>query len=370
MYSVHQHWDPLKVCIVGRSYNPQFYDYIKDKKIRKVFYKIAEETEEDFQNLISLLHSFGVETLRPEVSDNYLDYIQNDIILPPPMTPRDYTAMVSNNFYIDRRDLRSNWDKIKGDSWPDKPDNFSDIPSWILDETRDIFNIWAREDFAFDNIVKYMEKNSNIIYDQNVNSANTLRLGKDLFFGTDSYDDPVDLLLEKYKRLFPDYRCHIMNTGGHADGIYCAVSPGLIISSREITDYTNLFPGWEVVYAESASVDLIPDFDKIKEKNDGKWWIPGAESDIDLINYIETCVSNWIGYVQETVFDVNILIVDKNNVICNSYNQQIFDALVKRNITPHVLNFRHKYFWDGGVHCLTSDVHRLGNLQDCFINNH
>jgi len=367
---VHQHWDPLKVCIVGRSYNPQFYDYIKDKKIKKVFYKIAEETEEDFQTLISLLKSFGVEILRPEVSDNYLDYIQNDIILPPPMTPRDYTAMIGNDFYVDRRDVRSKWDKIKGDSWPKKPNNFENIPSWILEETRDIFNLWAHEDFAYNNIAKHMEKNSNVVYDQNINSANTLRLGKDLFFGTDSYSDPVDSLLTRYKTMFPEYRCHILNTGGHADGVYCAVAPGLIISTNEINDYRHLFPDWEVIYADYTSVTDVPEFNKIKEKNAGKWWIPGAESDNDIIDFVENYMSNWIGYVQETVFDVNILIVNSQNVICNSYNQKIFDALSKRNITPHIINFRHRFFWDGGVHCITSDVHRLGKLQDCFSNNY
>ena len=35
MYNVYQHWDPLKVCIVGKSYNAKFYDYIKNKKVRK-----------------------------------------------------------------------------------------------------------------------------------------------------------------------------------------------------------------------------------------------------------------------------------------------------------------------------------------------
>lgn len=370
MYSVYQHWDPLKVCIVGRSYNPQFYDYIKNKKIRKVFYGIAEETEEDLQSLISLLESFGVEVLRPDISDNFKDYIQGDMILPPPMTPRDYTAMIGNNFYIDHRDLRCAWNRIRGDSWPNKVMNFNEIPQWILDETQEIFQIWTKEDFALDGICKYMKNHSNVIYNQNVNTANTVRLGKDLFFGTDSYNDPIDLLLSKYQTMFPDYRCHILNTGGHADGVYCAVAPGLIVSSQEITDYSHLFPGWEVIYAEHNSVENIPEFYLMKQKNSGKWWIPGAESDNELVNFIETYLSNWVGYLEESVFDVNMLIVDQNNVICNSYNQKIHDTLAKRNITTHVINFRHRFFWDGGVHCLTSDLYRLGDLQDCFLNNH
>ena len=45
MYSVYQHWDPLKTCIVGRSYPPEFYAWIKNTKTRSIFERIAQETE-------------------------------------------------------------------------------------------------------------------------------------------------------------------------------------------------------------------------------------------------------------------------------------------------------------------------------------
>ena len=45
MYSVYQHWDPLRVCIVGKSYSPEFYHFIKNDRIRVVFERIARETE-------------------------------------------------------------------------------------------------------------------------------------------------------------------------------------------------------------------------------------------------------------------------------------------------------------------------------------
>ena len=30
--------------------------------------------------------------------------------------------------------------------------------------------------------------------------------------------------------------------------------------------------------------------------------------------------------------------------------------LERHDITPHIVNFRHRYFWDGGLHCITSDI--------------
>ena len=44
MYSVYQHWDPLKVCVVGRSYTPEFYSWITVPHVRSLFEKIAIET--------------------------------------------------------------------------------------------------------------------------------------------------------------------------------------------------------------------------------------------------------------------------------------------------------------------------------------
>jgi len=87
MFSVHQHWDPLKVCAVGRSYPPEFYSNIKNPKVRTVMERIAIETEEDYQKLISKLEDFGVTVIRTDISDNFEDHINVDtgIPLPPPM---------------------------------------------------------------------------------------------------------------------------------------------------------------------------------------------------------------------------------------------------------------------------------------------
>ena len=65
MYSVYQPWDPLRVCVVGKSYPPEFYSFISNPRLRSLFERIAAETEEDFQNLVSLLEKFNVQVVRP-----------------------------------------------------------------------------------------------------------------------------------------------------------------------------------------------------------------------------------------------------------------------------------------------------------------
>jgi N-dimethylarginine dimethylaminohydrolase len=75
---------------------------------------------------------------------------------------------------------------------------------------------------------------------------------------------------------------------------------------------------------------------------------------------------HWVGFVEESVFDVNVLVINEKNIICTNYDKNVFGALDSHGITPHIVNFRHRYFWDGGLHCITSDVHREGTLKDYF----
>ena len=84
-WNVYQHWDPLKVCIVGKSYPPEFYSWIQKPTVRSLFEKIAIETEEDYQKIIALLKKFKVEIHRPELPKQTFIAGRH---FPPPMTPK------------------------------------------------------------------------------------------------------------------------------------------------------------------------------------------------------------------------------------------------------------------------------------------
>jgi hypothetical protein len=111
---------------------------------------------------------------------------------------------------------------------------------------------------------------------------------------------------------------------------------------------------------------LLNQYTQLKNKNQGRWWIPGFEHDDDLINLIEINLKHWTGNVEETIFDVNILIVDPKNIIVSVHNDQIEQACARHGIEVHVVPFRHRYFWDCGIHCVTSDLHRSGNMNTYF----
>jgi hypothetical protein len=406
MFSVYQHWDPLEVCAVGRSYPPEFYSFIENPKIRSVMEQIAIETEEDYQKLIKLLESFGVTVVRNDISENREDHFWAGHYSPPPMTPRDHTAMIGKKFYMPGAEF--------GNNIFDELSEFEE-ELYILQENKKLtikqkeqLTIAINKKFqnvedelrksivrklkscvrsinhnplstfpnnkkfnTFSSIEKFLKDNdTQIIYDKYINSATTTRIGKDLYFGTVFQNESKNYLKNHLKiikhQFSSDYRINIVNCGTHSDGCFTPVKPGLIISLNNVQTYQKTFPGWEVVYLPNQSWSKISPFLKLKEKNGGKWWVPGEELNDDFTDFVESWLKDWVLYVEETVFDVNMLIVNPTNVIVNNYNKDVFNAFERHGITPHICNFRHRYFWDGGLHCITSDLSRIGNMKDYF----
>lgn len=363
MYNVYQHWDKLKTCVVGKSYPPEFYSFIKNKKLRNLFEKIAIETEEDSIKIENILKSFGVKTIRPNVPDvSAIEHIKNGERIPPPvsMIPRDQMIMIGSIFLLFPFDrIFQKATGVQDIHFVRNEQMFSDtikINWWqsIKDDVKSNNNIIIEE--KYDDLLKFIPANG------------ITRCGKDLYFGMDNNIASRVGLEKLQKKYFSNYRCHKVSTHGHTDGVYKPVVPGLIISTihdYEIS-YEKEFPNWEVVRIPKEGWYKTKEWSNIKIKNNGKWWIKNCEDDQELIDFVETWFQDWVGYVEETVFDVNMLMIDEKNVICNNYNKQVFDAFKKYNITAHISPLRHRYFWDGGIHCLTLDLDREGKMNDYF----
>ena len=427
MISVHQCFDPLKTCILGRSYPPEFYSEIENVKVRSAMERVAIETEEDYQKLISKLEEFNVEVLRLDVSDNVDDYKDYDgvVTAPPPMCPRDFSAMVGDTFYMPSENYGENFDvdalylgMLNSEpTWnksvtmenregvlaqyledllqPGRPlsqeaaldafrsrDDIVKSPYAFLaavdrEELEKVIiaaetnTIGSNEKFptnkrvyAWTSVRKWLEKNNvPTVYDQYISSANCWRLGKDLFFNYVNLWTVLnqERFKEKWYKLFPDYRCHAVSVPGHGDGAMHPVKEGLIIAAKEEEHYKDYYPDWEVVTVRDYG-KMAP-FLRLKSKNRGRWWIKGEEDNDDLIDYIDLWLDHWVTYAEESIFDLNVLPINEQNCIVNGYNKSIFDAFERHGVTPHIVNFRHRWFWDGGLHCITSDLHREGEQK-------
>ena len=349
---------------------------------------------------------------------------------PPPMCPRDFSAQVGDTFYMPSKNYGENFDveslycsmMTANPSWdkgkvqedrekvlakyfedllqPGRPISYdAAIKSY---RTRDKMNrhMWKflqgidREElekviiaaetntigsnvkfpsnkrfYAWGSVKKWLDNHDvPIVYDQYISSAGCWRLGKDLFF---NYVNIINKLneesfLKKWRRLFPNHRVHGVDVPGHGDGAMHPVKEGLIISVKhDVNLYKNFYPDWEVV-SVTAGWDKMQPLLKMKKKNHMRWWIEGEEDNDDLIDYIDKWLGHWVTYAGESVFDVNVLPIDEQNCIVNGYNKKIFDAFDRHGITPHIVNFRHRWFWDGGIHCITSDVWREGEMRTLF----
>jgi hypothetical protein len=321
-------FDPLKHCWIGSGFKTEWFcdlDIYKNDRIMDPLKKIAEETEEDYQSLEKILKDAGVKTYRSFLDIDKVKSLKN--IFRPPVAPRDHFAVIGEKLY----------------AVSEGSEGYADVLKQIQRK----------------NLV--IERTPGL-----VSTAIICRVGKDLWWDVPA--DTSEMLIQKYKNIWIDegFRVHISNRGYHSDGCFCVVKPGCIVSLQDIQNYENEFPGWDVLYLPDQSWSKVSSFLDMKQKVGGQWWLKGQEHNDQLIEFVNTWLNDWVGYVEETVFDVNMLSIDQNTIICNNYNKEVFDHFKKHKVEPIVFNFRHRYFWDGGVHCITQDLYREGTQEDYF----
>jgi hypothetical protein len=323
-------FDPLKHCLIGSGFKNEWFQDLEisnNDKIMDPLKRIAEETEEDYQALEKILKDAGVQTYRSSLDMNNYKSLKN--IYRPPVNPRDHFAVLGEKIYA-----------VSHGS-PGYSNVLKDIPR--------------------QNIV--LEKTDGPM---TITTAEICRVGKDLWWDINKHIP--DHIVNKYKNIWEDegFRVHLTHRGSHSDSCFCVVRPGCIVSLRGILDYEKEFPGWDVFYLEDQGWDAVSPFLKIKDKVGGRWWLKGEEHNDQLIEFVNTWLDDWVGYVEETVFDVNMLSIDQNTIICHNYNKELFQYFKRHKVEPIICNFRHRYFWDGGVHCITQDLYREGTQEDYF----
>ena len=333
-YNYNAPWHTLKTVCLGRSYSSSFYSEIKNSKIRELLMQIAIETEEDYTNIQLTLKQAGVEVVRPSIPEssilNYADVngrithltANSFTLIPrPPMQPRDSQLIIGSTLIATNDEIHA----------------YSDV----------------------------LDINCAITVDDGLyfDAPYVTVIGQDLI--VDRRDQPwLDSYIQKQ---FPNHRVTAVDIGGHNDAVFATIKPGVIISTYDHTNYSDTFPNWDVFYVDRQSWNAIPEWRKLKHSNAGKWWMPGEENNTEFTIFVETWLTNWLGYVEETVFDVNMLMLDEHTVLVNNYNKEVFEFFKKHRVEPIIAPFRHRFFWDGGIHCITSDFYREGE-SECYIN--
>jgi len=328
----HAPWHDLKHVCVGTTYGPEFYEPVNNSQVRDSLQKIAAETMDDFDNLIKTLQQLDVKVEQLSIDPNatIIDYVdhqgklnyshsQSFTLIPrPPMQPRDSILIVGQ--HVLSTNSESQW--------------FNDI------------------------CPHYPTIKSSILFDAPLVTV----IGDRLI--ADCRDHPQ--LAESLQNLFTDYHVVPVTIGGHNDAVFSVVAPGVIISTYHHTNYKDTFPGWDVKFIENQSWNAVSGWRTFKHDNKTRWWVPEDRHNHEFANFVDTWLDHWVGYVAESVFDINMLQINQHCVLVNNYNKELFSFLKQHRIEPIVVPFRHRFFWDGGLHCITNDLYREGN-NECYF---
>lgn len=330
----HTQWQEIQEVWVGGVYPDKFFEHF-DNQTEDIFCYINELSRNDFLRLGKKLEELGVNPIFPEFTniDDYLD--DNDNLIKPPVTPCDFSLTIGDTLYV----------------LPQYPSGVEPYQH-AIDEYKN----------ANQNVVILdREKPDPLAY---VEFPSVVRAGRDIFIDYDPFDENRKKYnLEFAQIMSKNYRVHLSTTGDHSDGVFCPLKPGEILSSHYQDTYRQSFPGWNVFFLSDKTEKNKKNLNVLPGTTLGKWWLPGA--DYAHFNPSITKVANqWLGAPEETIYDVNNLVIDENNIITSNCDDKTYRYFESIGMTPHIVNLKTKMFYDAGIHCFTSDIYRAGTSED------
>lgn len=354
----HNNWGKLEEVWLGDVYPASWYDHL-ESEVRDCFQEITERTQQDLRVIENKLHEFGVIVQRPHYK-HIDDYIitsgpigtpgvrPNTQLMKPEITPRDCYITMNNTLYATG-------------SGPEK------VSPW-----QDIIDDYKNQGGDIQHVIQFSNR-------ARITGAHTVRAGRDVYLDAiwgDSvqagphyhntlrdYSTNIQLHLQD---CMPENRIHLLNNGGHTDGCFALLKPGVILASSYFDSYEKTFPGWERI--NTSAPEFFSHRNNRTNGNYGnsKWWLPEMKPSRAFNEHLIKHALTWIGDYTETFFDVNCLVLDEKNVMVLGEHESIFRRMEEYGITAHSMPFRTRTFWDGGMHCLTLDIRRQTKLEDFF----
>jgi hypothetical protein len=341
-------WDPLEEIWLGDVWPEEFYDDL-DPEVRDSFCQLTEWTKHDLNIMQNKLEELGVVVRRPVIDKNkkelYCDPSTNKLYKPP-IVPRDNHCVIGDKLYFGLYHGQMAW-------YP-------------------VLDFYHKDDIVYcgnSNINQCTLKSS-------IMSANTVRVGKDLIFDNphaktkenllDLYHNFVTDVLPHFEK---DFRVHFTNNGGHADSCFATLHPGLLMSTKYFDEYDLYFPNWKKIelLSPTYSKQEVVNWNNARITNPmSKWHNDYKDRPAQFNSYLEKYCAEWIGNYKETYFEVNTVMIDEKNMLCMGTHDDLFNELERHGITCHVVPFRTRTFWDGGLHCITLDIRRKSVLKDYF----
>jgi hypothetical protein len=320
----HNSWSSLEECWLGDVYPVEWYEHL-EPEVRDVFQQLTDITRQDLNEIQQTLESHGVTVRRPQFTtiEHHLD--KNDMLRKPPIMPRDRHVVIGNTIYYT--------DFMETMPW-----------NWIVDQ--------------------YLEDQQCTIRHSAhpfVNGAGVVRVGRDIVVDTDVFDI-------EYTNWWPEYRVQIEKNGGHMDGCFAILKPGLILANHYFDGYERTFPNWEIIYMDNPTYKTSSStgYQQPYPVYNGKFYDTTVGTNKAFNDHVIKHAQDWVGNYTETYFELNCLSIDDKNVVMLGENDHVSEELQRRGVTVHWVPFRTRSFWDGAMHCLTVDIRRQSTVEDFF----
>jgi glycine amidinotransferase len=352
-------YDPLEEVIVADTYLPGDVDELFPGKNLSSFNQILEETKQDFDSLADFLSQGNIKVHRPDVHayKKPISLPNFDVAFPmSPVVPRDQYKVLGNTIlqtytsltdrYFDSLSYCNIFQQLfdQGYNWISQP------PPVLKD--LNVSESW---------FVNGGETYKKILADKILWHTATMHVVGDAII-VNTKGPGTQRGLEWVKRNLPGYKfitnTHTnMNNFGHIDHGYFMID-----------DETVVHAGIQWVPNVLKNKKLI-DISKHLPKNNYKKYLADyakAQSKFDIA-WMDKYLENWRGYVQETCFELNVLVIDRHNIVFSRHLPELFEFLKKYQIECHAVTQRHSLYWDGGIHCNTLDLKRRGEKRSIVV---
>lgn len=323
----HDSWSPLQEVWLGDVYPAHWYDHL-ESAVRDVFHELTAITQQDLDLIQRRLQDFGVTVRRP-VYQNQDDFIDHSgMLVKPQICPRDHFVVIGNELI---------GQPGQSTAWQTHIDRYLTDPGSRFSVTNQAC----------------------------INGANVVRAGLDIIIDR-------DVFAYEYRGEWPSYRVRTVSNGGHMDGCFAILRPGLILANHYYQDYDTTFPGWQIIQLDDPTYHAAPSlgYQQPYPVYNGKFWDTAVGTNRAFNQHIIDHALDWVGCYTETFFELNCLVIDPANVIMLAENETLARDLEQHGITAHWVPFRARSFWDGAMHCLTVDIRRHSAIVDYFSERH
>jgi hypothetical protein len=271
--------------------------------------KILEETKEDLKKIKKKIEEFGITVIKA-----------NPIGIEDSLNVRNYFVVIDDCLYI-------------SDTVSSLEDLYKKIDNKIILPDRGAYcpNIFISDDYV---VLDGLPKNS-------------------YYFLRDK--------LKNKRKIITAFN------EGHSDGMYTNLQKKLWITNGNCLDYKKFWPDNDVFELSTTNNGSINSWKEPEEwlnyrkqikKTKGRYFIYGHNLDETTYDFIDRYLKKWLGYCDETLFDLNFIVIDAHNIIAIGNHSKVYDKLKEYNINVHPVEFRHRWFWDTGLHCLTNELER------------